>query len=81
MNLVILRCQNIVKMGICMRRRFNALLLATVLLYSAIAAVYGDSTYMVQNGVYAGEGIGINTKAQVLDKEGNIIPGLYAAEK
>lgn len=41
-----------------MRRRLTALLLATVLLYSAIAAVYGDSTYMVNADVYVGEGRG-----------------------
>ena len=41
-----------------MIRRSTALLLAALLLYSAIAVVYGDSTYTVHNGVYVGEGRG-----------------------
>jgi len=46
------------KGGMNMIRRSTALLLAALLLYSAIAVVYGDSTYTVHNGVYVGEGRG-----------------------
>jgi len=69
------------KGGICMRKRLTALLLVAVLLYSVIAAVYGDSTYVIKTNEYVGEGRGCYGPIKVgVTLEGNNIKDIKIHE-
>lgn len=64
-----------------MRKRLTALLLVAVLLYSVIAAVYGDSTYVIKTNEYVGEGRGCYGPIKVgVTLEGNNIKDIKIIE-